>query len=306
MYSPIIIFVYNRVDHFEKTYNALSLCKEAKDSDLFIFSDGAKNENAVKGVNEVREKLEEIKNEGKFKSVTVVESKENKGLALSIISGVSAVLEEHGKAIILEDDSLVTPSFLGFMNKSLDEFESDKRIGAIAGFTPEIDFPEDYKSDIFTSYRSCSCGWATWKDRFENVDWELKDIKSFYKDKKMIKKFNSSGSDRFMRLYRQTRGNGTSWSVRFGLHLVRNDMLTVYPKYSYIQNIGCDETGVHSKSKDAEKMRVDLNKAIKNPDVHFVLPDSRIEKAMKKHYSGGVLSDIKRYAAIKYVLFKER
>lgn len=306
MYSPIIIFVYNRVDHFEKTYNALSLCKEAKDSDLFIFSDGAKNENAVKGVNEVREKLEEIKNEGKFKSVTVVESKENKGLAQSIISGVSAVLEEHGKAIILEDDSLVTPSFLGFMNKSLDEFESDKRIGAIAGFTPEIDFPEDYKSDIFTSYRSCSCGWATWKDRFENVDWELKDIKSFYKDKKMIKKFNSSGSDRFMRLYRQTKGNGTSWSVRFGLHLVKNDMLTVYPRYSYIQNIGCDETGIHSKSEDADKMKVDLKKAIENPDVSFVSPDRRVEKTMKKHYSGGVLSDIKRYAAIKYVLFKER
>lgn len=305
-YSPIIIFVYNRADHFEKTYEALSKCPEAKQSDLYIFSDGPKNEKAVSGVAQVREKLSEIERDGCFRSVTVTESEKNKGLALSIIQGVSSVLLQHGRAIILEDDSVVAPSFLNFMNRALDEFEADKRIGAVAGYTPQFSFPKDYNEDIFTSYRSCSCGWATWKDRFENVDWELKDIKSFYNNREMIKKFNSSGSDRFMRLYRQTKGNGTSWSVRFGLHLVKNDMLTVYPKYSYVQNIGCDESGVHSKAEDAEKMKVDLSNAVSDPEIKFVAPDRRIEKTMKKHYSGGVISDIKRFAAMEYILFKEK
>ena len=50
-YAPIIIFVYNRADHFIQVYNALAACKEAKESDLFIFSDGAKNESGKEKVN---------------------------------------------------------------------------------------------------------------------------------------------------------------------------------------------------------------------------------------------------------------
>ena len=213
MYSPIIIFVYNRADHFEKTYKALSLCKEARESDLYIFSDGAKNEKSEAAVNEVRQKLSEIKTDNSFKSVNIVESEKNKGLAASVISGVTEVINKYGRAIVVEDDCQASPFLLKYMNRALDTFENDKRIGSVAGFSPEIVFPNDYKEDIFTSYRSCSWGWATWKDRFENVDWELKDIQSFYQNREMIKKFNSSGSDRFMRLYRQTKGNGTSWSV---------------------------------------------------------------------------------------------
>lgn len=306
MYSPIIIFVYNRADHFEKTYKALSLCKEARESDLYIFSDGAKNEKSEAAVNEVRRKLSEIKTDNSFKSVNIVESEKNKGLAASVISGVTEVINKYGRAIVVEDDCQASPFLLKYLNKALETFENDKRIGSVAGFSPEIAFPDDYKEDIFTSYRSCSWGWATWKDRFENVDWELKDIQSFYQNREMIKKFNSSGSDRFMRLYRQTKGNGTSWSVRFGLHLVKNDMLTVYPRYSYIQNIGCDETGVHSRAQDAEKMKVDLSKAIASPKTEFIAPDKRIEKAMKKHYSGGFMSDIKRALAAEYICHKEK
>lgn len=306
MNSPVVMFVYNRADHFEKVYNALSKCEGAKETDLYIFSDGAKNEKAENAVYEVREKLGKIKDDAFFKSITIIESEKNKGLAASVISGVTDVINKHGRAIVVEDDCEASPYLLKYMNKALDEFESDKRIGSIAGFTPDISFPDDYKNDIFTSYRSCSWGWATWKDRFLNVDWELSDIKSFYKDNLMIKKFNSSGSDRFLRLYRQTKGNGSSWSVRFGLHLVKNDMLTVYPRYSYIQNIGCDESGIHSKVEDAEEMAVDISKAILEPKIQFILPDKRIEIIMKKHYSGGIISDIKRKVAALLIIVKER
>lgn len=304
--SPIIMFVYNRADHFERTYNALSKCAGAQESELYIFSDGPKNENSSKAVEKVRQRLREIENDNSFRSITIIESEKNKGLAQSIIYGVDEVIKKHGRAIVIEDDCEASEYFLSYMNDCLDKFENDKRIGAVSGFTPSLAYPCDYGADIFTSYRSCSCSWATWRDRFENVDWKLEDIKSFYNNKELIKRFNSSGSDRFMRLYRQTKSNGTSWSVRFGLHLVKNGMLTVYPRYSYIQNIGCDETGVHSKSADAEKMRVDLSKAIKSPNISFCAPDKRIEGLMKKHYSGGLISDIKRYIAIKYIVFKEK
>ena len=94
--------------------------------------------------------------------------------------------------------------------------------------------------------------------------------------------------------------------MRFGAHLVKNNQLTVYPRYSYIQNIGCDASGVHSKAEDAEKMKVDLSKAIENPK--FIKPyvDRDIQKLMKKHYSGGVVSDIKRNVATFGIVVKER
>lgn len=294
-FAPVVLFVYNRADHFEKTFDALSKCAEAKDTILYIFSDGPKNEKAVAQVEEVRSELKKNTINTKFKEIIVTESKENKGLAKSIISGVSSVLEKHGKAIILEDDCVVADSFLRFMNRCIDFYDNDKTIGSISGYSPDIKFPEYYNKDVYTAYRSCSMGWATWKDRWDKVDWDSKVINFFFDKPSLIKKLNSNGSDRFIRLYRQTKGNSTSWSVRFGASLVRNDLLTVYPRYSYIMNIGCDETGVHSTSEDSDRIKVDISKAIKDPIIEKVAPDEKIQKALKRFYSAGYLSELKRF-----------
>lgn len=304
--SPIIIFVYNRADHFMQTYNALAACKEAKQSELYIFSDGAKNEAGKAKVDEVRAAVDAIKNAGDFKAVTVTESPVNRGLAASIIAGVTEVINKHGKVIVVEDDCKVSPYFLTYINGALDYYQSNKKIGSIAGYTPMIDLPDYYKSDVFAAYRSCSCTWATWADRWEGVDWKLKDMGDFYRSSKFIRKLNANGSDRFIRLYRQTKGNGSSWSVRFGAHLVKRDLLTVYPRYSYITNIGCDESGVHSKADDAEKMRVDLSKAIAEPVFAEVEIDKKIQKILKKHYSYGFVSDLKKLIATVLIVIKER
>ncbi len=305
-YAPIIIFVYNRADHFVQTYNALAACKEARDSELFIFSDGAKNESGTEKVNEVRAAVAAMKDSGDFKSVTVTESPVNKGLAASVIAGVTEVINKYGKVIVVEDDCKVSPFFLNFMNNALDFYENNKKIGSIAGYTPMLNLPDDYKNDVFAAYRSCSWTWATWKDRWEGVDWELKNINDFCKSPELIRRLNSNGSDRFMRLYRQTKGNGSSWSVRFGAHLVKNNLLTVYPRFSYNSNIGCDESGVHSKSEDNEKMRVDLSEAIENPVLTDVEIDNRIQKIMKKHYSYGFVSEVKKFIATVLIVIKER
>lgn len=305
-FAPIVMFVYNRADHFNKTYKALSLCPEAKASDLFIFSDGPKNEEGAKKVNEVREELKKIQNDNSFKSITVIESSENKGLAKSVINGVSDVIEKYGRVIVVEDDCMPSEHFLKYMNNALEFYSENKHIGSIAGYIPQIEFPVDYKGDVFAAYRSCSWSWATWADRWQNVDWELEEISDFYKNPSLIRRLNSNGSDRFIRLYRQTKGNGSSWSVRFGAHLVKNNWLTVYPRYSYVQNIGCDESGVHSTSDDAQKMRVELSKAIADSVIEDVKPDKRIQKIMKKHYSYGFVSDMKKLIFTALIVIKER
>ena len=176
MLAPIVLFVYNRADHFQKTFDALSKCPEAKDSDLFIFSDGPKNEAAAEKVQAVRQAIHDAESSGAFKSITIHESPVNCGLAQSIISGVTDVISQYGRIIVLEDDCMASPYLLSFMNRSLDAFENNPKIGSIAGYAPPIDFPNDYTDDTFLAWRSCSWGWATWKNRWQDIDWELKNM----------------------------------------------------------------------------------------------------------------------------------
>ena len=300
------MFVYNRADHFVRSFDALALCPEAKDSVLFVFSDGAKNDVDAKKVSEVRSALREKAAEQRFLKTEIVESETNKGLAASVISGVTRVINEYGKVIVLEDDCVASPYLLGYFNAALDHYENDLRVGSIAGYTPPLSFPDSFTADVFAAYRSCSWGWATYERSWENVDWELKDVREFFCSPALVRRFNADGGDRFMRLYRQTTGDGSSWSVRFGLHLVKNDLLTIYPRYSYISNIGCDETGVHSKAEDAKAMAVNLSKAIREP--RFCDPEiiPEIQREMKKRYSFGPVSDMKRFFARRLIIMKSR
>lgn len=302
--APIILFVYNRPDHVKETWTALQACPEARESHLYVFSDGPKNEKAVSAVESVRATVSELTNVLPFGQVTVVESPVNKGLAASVIGGVTEVMKAQGRAIVLEDDCRVSPHFLTYMNRCLDFYATDSSVGAIAGYVPTLNLPADYTADVFATYRSCSCAWATWADRWADVDWELSNFGAFCSDPANIKRLNLNGDDRFLRLYRQTMGNGTSWSVRFGMHLVKNNWLTVYPRYSYIENIGCDASGVHSTEEDADKMAVDLSWAIEDPKPVPVTADPTIQKIMKKHYSDGFVSTVKRRAATAWYVHK--
>lgn len=305
-YAPIVMFVYNRADHFEQTYRALSNCPEAKESELFVFSDGAKSEAGAAKVQDVRNVLYAAKKEKAFKEFHIVENPINWGLAKSVIDGVTQVIEQYGTVIVVEDDCVVSPYFLKYMNDGLHIYGNNKKIGSIAGYTPVFHFPRDYTEDVFLTYRSCSWGWATWKDRWDTVDWDMSYMKDFYNNSVLIRKMNSCGADRFLRLYRQTKGNSSSWSVRFGAQLIMNDQYTIYPRYSYVSNIGCDASGVHSRTEDAESMRVDLSKAIEKPKLTEPEYDSEIQRVMKKHYSAGIVSDIKRFVATAGIVLKER
>lgn len=305
-FAPIVMFVYNRADHFEQTYRALSKCPEAKESVLFVFSDGPKNEAGAAKVQEVRYALRAAQEECAFKEFHIVESPENQGLAKSVISGVTRVIQQYGSVIVVEDDCVVSPYFLNYMNNGLNLHKENMRIGSVAGYVPMFDFPKRYKKDTFLTYRSCSWGWATWKDRWESIDWEMTYMKEFYRAPALIRRLNACGGDRFLRLYRQTKGNGNSWSVRFGAQLVLNDQYTVYPRYSYVSNIGCDASGVHSRVEDAASVQVDLSKAIENPKLTEVEFDPGVQKAMKKHYSAGIVSDVKRFLATAGIVLRER
>src|SRR3989338_4006387 len=155
--APIVLFCYNRPSHTLQVLQALQKNPEAKNSELFIFCDGAKNENDLECINDVHKIIDNISG---FKNVVVEKSENNKGLAKSIILGVSKIVEKFGRVIVLEDDLVISPYFLQFMNDGLDFYENDDRVISIHGYIYPI--KEKLPPTFFIKGADC-WGWATWK-----------------------------------------------------------------------------------------------------------------------------------------------
>lgn len=247
--APIIIFAYNRADHLKKTIEYLKANEGASESVCYIFSDGPKNKTTESNVNEVREYIRSIK-DSSFKKVICVEYPNNKGLAKSIIEGVSLVLSSHGKAIVIEDDVLTSKCFLKFMNEALNYYQNNSRVWSIGGYTVPLDLPSDYPYEVIATQRCSSYCWGTWKDRWEKIDWEITDYNQFRFNPVQRWKFNRFGNDRSLMLDDQKNGLINSWAIRFDYNMWKNGALNILPAHSLANNIGHDGSGTHSRIQD--------------------------------------------------------
>lgn len=154
--APIIIFCYRR--RIDKLIESLLNNKEASISNLYIFSDGYKSDLDKQDILNLRKSIRGITG---FKSVSIFESKFNRGLANSIIQGTTSVINTNGKAIVLEDDLITSEYFLDYMNKSLNLYKNNTNIWSISGYSPPLNYLKDYKKEVYLSLRSLSWGWAT-------------------------------------------------------------------------------------------------------------------------------------------------
>ncbi|MBP3964816.1 sugar transferase [Paenibacillus lignilyticus] len=282
MLAPVVIFVYARPDHTQRTIEALAMNSLAKNTEVYIYSDAAKNEKAIEKVNQVREYIDSLPERKLFKSLNIIKADSNNGLANSVILGVSKIIELHEKVIVVEDDLVSSSDFLEYMNEALDYYEHDNKIWSISGYTFNVKIPSDYKSEIYLSYRGCSWGWATWSNRWNKVDWEVNDYNQFKKDKKLRNNFNRGGRDMEGMLDAQMQGKIDSWAIRWCYTQSKLDMLSVYPVVSRIRNVGLDGTGTHSGI--SSKYDAILNDSIQkcrfdNPNL-----DYRIVKSFKDKF----------------------
>ena len=282
MLAPVIIFVYARPDHVKKTIATLKKNYLVNKTEIFIYSDAAKNENTIEKVKLVREYLDLLLKKNPFKSIRIIKAITNKGLGNSVISGVTEIINQYGKVIVLEDDLVSSPDFLQYMNQALSYYEKAINIWSISGYTFKVKFPQDYKHDVYLSYRGGSWGWATWKDRWEKVDWEVSDYDQFKRDKVLRKRLNRGGRDMANMLDRQMEGKVDSWAIRWCFTQSKLDMMTVYPTVSRIRNIGLDGTGTHSSA--TSKFDVILNNGNNLCKFEIIKLDKRIVKSFQRQF----------------------
>jgi len=244
--APIVIFTYNRLWHTKQTIEALQKNDLAEESELYIFSDGPKNKDSSNEVNDVREYIKKIDG---FKKITIIERDKNWGLARSIIDGVSTVVNEHGKLIVLEDDLITSPHFLYFMNKNLSLYSNSERVGSISGYVPYI----ENLPDLFFLKFSSSLGWATWKRVWNSIEFNSEKLLLSFDNKKKIREFNMDGAYNYYKMLRfQNDKKIDSWAIRFLASQFLQEFIHLRPGKSLIQHIGSD-SGTHCNTNTRSK-----------------------------------------------------
>ena len=262
MVAPIILFGFNRPDVFESTLTSLKNNPLADESDLYIFIDGPRCNNDIEKINQVRQIAERVDG---FKAKQIIISEKNKGLAKSIISGTTEIINKYGRAIVLEDDLYLSPSFLTFMNTMLDAYEKDERVFQISGFGTKVKIPIGYKCEYYLNTRAQSWSWATWRDRWNSVDWEVKNYEAFKKDFNKQKQLLKSGSDlvEAIRAYKEKRAD--IWFICFMYNMFCQGKYSINPIRSLVRNDGFRPDSTHTKNYN--RYKIDFNDSFQNYEI---------------------------------------
>jgi len=233
--APIVLFVYNRPWHTQQTVEALQKNHLAAESELFIFADGAKSENDLPKVTEVRQYIHSITG---FKNIEIRESEKNKGLADSIIAGVTEIVNKYGKIIVLEDDLITSPWFLKYMNDGLLDYQNEQNVYSVNGYMVPIKFEQ---IDTFLNpLGTCSWGWATWANKWKIFKYEIPEKEYIYKNKFLRNRFNLADYN-----YTAMLNNINSWAIRWYFAVFLHNGLGLFPTKSLVLNVGFDGTGTN-------------------------------------------------------------
>lgn len=297
--APVIVFNYNRPDHSQQVWDALSKNELAAETELYLYCDGPKDtaseemKQRILSLHEqAKQYAEDAEKSGLFKAVHVVCSEKNKGLRTSIISGATEVINKHERVIVLEDDLVTSPYFLNYMNKALDKYESYRGVFSISAqsYMNPKDFPEDYPYDVYAYPTHLPTGWATWADRWNLIDWDIdKQLAEPLKNELYMRNaFMRGGMDLYYRSLLERLNGLDVWSVCFSLAHFKHHAVSIRPVVSYIHNIGFDGSGENSGHKERSALNHNYFVDAKpNPQLmDVVYEDSRIINMI---YSGSVM-----------------
>jgi hypothetical protein len=249
--APVALFAHARPDHLRRTLAALRANPEAAATPLIVFSDGAKSPEQRAAVEQVRALVAGV---GGFGSVATVLRERNFGLAASIVGGVTDVLATHGRVIVVEDDILVSPHFLRYMNDALDCYAGAPRVASIHAYC----YPTGERLPETFFLRGADCwGWATWSRAWRHFNPDGAALRRALRQCSLERAFDLDGAYPFSRMLDdQIAGRNDSWAVRWHASCFLDDLLTLYPGRSLVHNIGNDASGTHSGATGAFSQEV--------------------------------------------------
>ena len=263
-YTPILVFVHTRFDHFKRCIESLLKCPEAKYSDLYISSDFQRNDEEKVKVDLIRNYVKTIKG---FKSVTPIFFKKNVGIEYASHYSVNKVFENYDQIIMLEDDIEVSPLFLTFINQGLNYYKNNPNIFSICGFSASImsDFYDiNAPNKIYFNHSWAAWGVASWKDKFlefnefRNSDGLLNTVNKDLKDNKLVKSLNILSPKYYIHLlYCIKNKKVPEFDYLAAYYCLNNNMYNVYSNHTLTKNYGHDGTGLRSLKDELINSKMD-------------------------------------------------
>lgn len=277
MPAPVVLFVYNRPEHTRRTLASLAANPLARESTLYVYADGPKHPADAPAIEAVRAIVQARDWCG---AVHLQSSATNRGLAASIIAGVTERLAEEERIIVLEDDLELAPGFLAYMNRALELYADDARVMQISGYLPELDLP--LPATLFLRTAS-SWGWATWRRAWLQLRTDAPTLLREVERAGQVAEFNLDGGYPYLdQLRLNAEGRLRTWAILWYATVFLADGLVLHPGRPLVRNIGHDATGTNSRP-DA---RFDISALAGELQVERIPlePHSAARAAMRERY----------------------
>jgi hypothetical protein len=287
MLAPIVLFVYNRPEHTLKTLTALSENELAKESILYIFADGPKTNSSSETLERMDRTRQIIRSKEWCAEVHVVESAHNRGLADSVIGGVTEIVNKYGKVIVLEDDLLTSKGFLRYMNTALDLYKDRVQVRQIAGHFFPINEIKAKNSSFFLPLTT-SWGWATWKRAWDTFDPQAIGYEKLKTDSSLARRFDLDNSYPYstMLIDQMETGKVNSWAIRWWWTVFVQNGLSLFPDKSLVENIGFGNEGTHTTGANPHSLD---HFYLLYEIIHFpnkAIPEGKVFKQLKLYLAG--------------------
>jgi hypothetical protein len=263
----------------------------SKNSVVFIFSDGWKNDSDKEDVLNVRKYIDKISG---FKKVFIILRPNNFGLSKNIIDGINYVLKKNKKIIVLEEDLELSKYFLNFINTGLKIYQNISNVASIHGYFYPVNLKKNFSSTFFIRGADC-WGWGTWRRAWKKFNPKGKELSNKIKKQELIRLFNFNNSyDYFKMLVDQTKKNNNSWAIRWHASMFLENMYTLYPKISLVKNNGT-KNGTHSNFDILNLGKGFLQEKYKPIIRKRVVENNAIKEAIEDYFNKNYLFKIKEF-----------
>ena len=242
--TPLAIFAFRRPDHLRALLASVAKCRRLEECAITIFCDGPRGPDDADAVQAARTVAREW---AAAQGAQIVERAENLGLARSIVTAVTELVNAHGRVIVVEDDMILSPDFLDFILMGLDRYEHDERALQITGFQFALEpLP---KADAFFIPLASTWGWATWRRAWQHFRWQPENPERL-EDSATRDRFNLEGAYPYSTLLKnRLEGRNDSWGILWYWAVFQADGLVVFPRESLVNVGGADGSGTHCNTR---------------------------------------------------------
>lgn len=242
---PVYIKIWSRPECQRKQFDII---RRVKPTTMFILSDGGRNENEWKLIQQNRNMIDngidwECKVYRQYWD-------KNVGLYASGKAMCELIWKNVDRCIMLEDDILPSVSFFYFCAELLEKYKDDERISAICGMNHlgKYDKPS---SDYFFSRQGSIWGTAIWRRtavKYGNLDYRYDEY--VLNNLVHLTKHNKDLKRRIVGYSKNDLFDGHMPGDEFGNEFSSYgfNQLMIVPKVNLVSNIGCTSDSAHADS----------------------------------------------------------